>query len=129
MGTPPWQVQSRMASTSHSPVNAAKSGALKSFAVVKTSRLLFLFYFSQAQIISNLISQAIWHFQSAIAGRRAADISLEWPPAARRSSTSFTRIRIPRVQGRPPHWFGLKVILSISDGFTLRVGTGKVRRQ
>jgi hypothetical protein len=24
----------------------------------------------------------------------------------------LTRIRIPRMQGRPPHWFGLKVMRS-----------------
>ena len=31
-------------------------------------------------------------------------------PAARRSRTSMTRMRIPRTQGRPPHWRGLTVI-------------------
>ncbi len=33
-------------------------------------------------------------------------------PAARRSSTSITRTRIPRIHGRPPHCAGLKVIRS-----------------
>ena len=35
--------------------------------------------------------------------------------AASRSSTSLTRIRIPRTQGRPPHWSGFTVIRSISS--------------
>jgi hypothetical protein len=102
-----------MASTSHSPVNAAKNGALKSFGVVKTSRLLFLFYFSQAQITSTPISQAISHFQSAIAGRRAADISLEWPPAGKKieyilhpnthSAGTGASAALVRVKGHPAH--------------------------
>ena len=33
-------------------------------------------------------------------------------PLASRSRTSVTRILIPRMQGRPPHWFGLNVIRS-----------------
>jgi len=36
-------------------------------------------------------------------------------PAARRLSTSATRIRIPRMQGRPPHCFGSLVIRSERD--------------
>ena len=32
--------------------------------------------------------------------------------AARRSSRSLTRIRIPRMQGRPPHWLGLTLMRS-----------------
>src|SRR6185295_4234794 len=33
-------------------------------------------------------------------------------PAAKRSRISLTLIRIPRIQGRPPHWLGLTVIRS-----------------
>ena len=33
-------------------------------------------------------------------------------PAASKSSTSLTRMRMPRMQGRPPHCLGLKVIRS-----------------
>ena len=36
-------------------------------------------------------------------------------PDARRSSTSVTRMRIPRTHGRPPHWVGLTVILSATS--------------
>ncbi len=37
-------------------------------------------------------------------------------PADNKSNTSVTRIRMPRMQGRPPHWAGLKVIRSIISG-------------
>ena len=34
-------------------------------------------------------------------------------PSASKSRTSLTLIRIPRMQGLPPHWFGLKVMRDI----------------
>jgi hypothetical protein len=33
-------------------------------------------------------------------------------PVASRSTTSLTRMRIPRTQGRPPHWRGFTMIRS-----------------
>src|SRR5216683_1181658 len=41
-------------------------------------------------------------------------MSASLTPAASMSSTSLTRIRIPRMHGRPPHWLGLMVIRSSS---------------
>lgn len=44
-------------------------------------------------------------------GNSSSTCSLD-SPAARRSSTSITRMRIPRIQGRPPHCSGLIVMRS-----------------
>jgi len=47
--------------------------------------------------------------RSGKSARRVCSVS----PAASMSSTSLTRMRKPRIHGRPPHWFGLKVMRCI----------------
>src|SRR5471032_2237872 len=50
-------------------------------------------------------------------------------PATNKSSTSLTRIRIPRMHGRPPHCFGLTVMRSKRVMRTIsRQNHGKVKR-
>jgi hypothetical protein len=46
--------------------------------------------------------------------RKVGKHSASLTPAARRSRTSLTLIRMPRMQGRPPHWCGLNVMRSIA---------------
>lgn len=41
-------------------------------------------------------------------------------PAAKRSRISVTRMRMPRIQGRPPHWSELNVIRSIGECFLIQ---------
>ena len=54
--------------------------------------------------------------KSGISSRICAAVS----PEASRSSTSLTRMRIPRTQGRPPHWAGLAVMRWSSSGMVER---------
>ena len=59
-------------------------------------------------------SQARRHILDLQIGQLGDDL-LRREARRRRSSTSMTRMRSPRMQGRPPHWSGFTVIRSISS--------------
>lgn len=65
--------------------------------------------------------EANWRTEVMSSGSRSGSSSRTcWGvnPAASRSSTSVTRIRIPRIQGRPPHCSGLVVIRFMAPAYT-----------